>query len=117
AAHCHGALEQLRTTLGGVADEATGTREGVRALGAEWTELRTGLDGFARTAGTTEVLAVNAALAAQRNGDARTFLEHFANEADEVAQEAARALARVTGVVAACEQRLTRLAAADAGGR
>lgn len=112
AARCQGALEQLRATLADLARQAAGTTEGGRALQKRWTEVRTGIEGFVQAAGSSEVLAVNAALAAGGERDGRAALERFAAEADEVAHDATRALARITAAAADCEEPLARLVGA-----
>jgi methyl-accepting chemotaxis protein len=109
AGQCHDALEHLRATLAELTREAAGTTEGVRALRAQWRELHTGLDAVAQATGTTEVLALNATLVARREGDPNRVLDRLATEADELAHDATRALARVRSVATDCEDRIHEL--------
>lgn len=117
AGQCHDALDHLRATLTELTREAAGTTEGVRALHAQWRELHTGLDAVAQATGTTEVLALNATLAARREGDPNRVLDRLATEADELAHDATRALARVRSVATDCEDRMADLATSDTASR
>jgi hypothetical protein len=111
AAECQAVLRQLHGTLADLRRVAAGATEGVRAVHARWVEVRREIDGLAHATGTTALLAVNAALAAER--DAGGALARLAAEADEVAHDATRALARATGAAAGCEEPLAQLAAAS----
>jgi hypothetical protein len=115
ASDCQRAFAQLRTSLAEVSDEMGGTMRDLRAFRARWSAVRTGVDDVARVAGTTQVLAVSAALAAAREHDGREDLDRIAAEVDEVAQGVSRGLERITGAVAACEDGLAGLLAAGDG--
>lgn len=105
ASDCQRAFAQLRGSLAEVADEMAGTTRGLDAFRARWTAVRTGVADVARVAGSTQVLAVSAALAAGRDED----LDRIAAEVDEVAHGVSRGLARITGAVAACEEEMASL--------
>jgi hypothetical protein len=109
ASDCQQAFAQLRTSLGDVAEEMAGTTRGLNAFRARWTAVRAGVDDVARVAGTTQVLAVSAALAAGREHDAHEDLDRIAAEVDEVAHGVTRGLARITAAVAACEEGMANL--------
>jgi methyl-accepting chemotaxis protein len=111
ASDCQQAFAELRSSLAEVADEMAGATRSLAAFRARWTAVRTGVEDVARVAGTTQVLAVSAALAAGRGNDVREDLDRIAAEVDEVAHGVSRGLARITGAVAACEEGMASLLA------
>ena len=111
ASDCQRAFAQVRASLGEVANEMAGTTRGLDAVRTRWTAVRTGVEDVARVAGTTQVLAVSAALAAEREYDAHEDIGRIAAEVDEVAHGVSRGLARITEAVAACEEGMATLVA------
>ena len=109
ASDCQRAFAQLRASLAEVAEDMAGTTRGLSAFRARWTAVRTGVADVARVAGSTQVLAVSAALAAGREHDGDEDLDRIAAEVDEVAHGVSRGLARITGAVAACEEEMASL--------
>lgn len=106
---CQRAVTQLRASLAGLADDTAAITRALQTLQARWASVRAGVDDVARAAGTTEVLAVNAALAAGRAHDARHDVDLLAADIDEVAHVVGQGLARIGGAIAACEEGLSQV--------
>jgi methyl-accepting chemotaxis protein len=112
ASECQQAFAQLRACLTELADEKAGVTHGLHGLQARWTTVRASFDEVARVAGATQVLAVNAALAAAPGPEAGNDFDRFAGDLDEVAHGVTHGLERITAAATACEQEMAHLLAA-----
>jgi methyl-accepting chemotaxis protein len=111
---CAHVIDGLQDTVGVLRHDATRAAEQVQRLDRHWGRLEGALAGLATTGAQTDVLAVNAALAAAHDGTAGAPLQQIAGQADTIARQTRQLVGGVGQLAAEVRRDLALVTAATA---